>query len=48
MHNIAIKRPPSDWGSTVVHRRSVFGSKTARELGYFTRHRAGSAKPEVR
>ena len=48
MRQGAIKRPPVVQGSTVVHRRPLFGHTTAGEREYFTRRRAGSAKPEVR
>ena len=43
----AIKRPLIAEGSTFVHRRPVFGSKTVGEQRYFTRYTTGKAKPEV-
>ena len=42
-----IKRPPVVQGSTVVHRRPLFGHKAVYEQGYFTRYTTGKAKPEV-
>lgn len=47
MRQGAIKRPPVVQGSTVVHRRTLFGCNAVCEQRYFTRHMAGKAKPEV-
>ncbi len=43
----AIKRPPVVQGSSLVHRRPVFGSKTVGEQGYFNMLQHVKAKPEV-
>ena len=47
-YDSAIKRPPSIWGSTLVHRRPTFGQESVSEQGYFNMLQHVKAKPEVR
>ena len=43
----AIKRPLITEGSTFVHRREMFGSKSVSEQRYFNMLQHVKAKPEV-
>ena len=43
----AIKRPPVLVGSSLVHRREMFGSKSVSEQRYFNMLQHVKANPEV-
>ncbi len=48
MRNTRIQKSPLTYeGSSIVHRRVMFGHRTVCEQGNFTRYATGKSKPEV-